>query len=136
MGAFLNPIPMGTGRTFPGLGTLTVIQSSWSPGKTGLAVLDLAFSCERPSGQQCSLDNLIIHAVGSSGHSYIRYFDPSIPQPPFGMNENAVLDGGASEWGYWGFLISESETSLKLGVQVFLQDGETFFWMWSTPPTD
>ena len=53
IGTFNSPIPIGIGYKFPGLGTMTVVRSSWLSGQTGFAIVALSFICERPADQEC-----------------------------------------------------------------------------------
>lgn len=134
LGTYLNPVPIGSSAAFPGLGSLTVLQSSWTPGKAGLVIVELSFTCDPSAAQACDLGDFIIHAEGSSGHSYVRDFDPAIPEPAFGLDQPARLNAGATATGYFGFVVTEDENSLRMRVQVFLQEGEIFFWLQPAPP--
>ncbi len=124
-----NPVPMGSAFTFPDLGALTVMQSSWSPGQTGLAIIDLSFLCQRPTGERCDAGKLMLDVLGGSGNGYERQFDPAIPEPSFGSYIHPHLYGGQTERGNAGFLITDSESTLKLRVHIFLEEGEYFFWI-------
>jgi len=126
-GTFNNPVPIGVGYTFPGLGTLTVIKSSWFPGQTGFAIVQIFFSCERPAGQECDTGNFMFDALGGSGNGYSREFDSAIPEPDFGTFINPPVYGGGVEKGYAGFLIKNNESTLMMRVQLLYEDGEFFF---------
>ncbi len=135
LGTFLNPVPMGSDFPLPGLGTLSVVESSWSPGQIGIASMELSFRCERPAGQSCDIGDLLVHAEGSSGRSYIRQFDPAIPKPAFALYGTPRLESGATQQGYIGFLIDQAENTLRMSIQVFLQEGEFYFWLQNAPGT-
>lgn len=128
-----NPVAMGSGFTLPDMGTLTVITSSWAPGQTGLAIVDLSFVCERPTGRRCDTSTLMLDVLGGSGSGYERVFDPAIPEPSFGSYLRPHLYGGETERGNAGFLINNGESSLMMRVRIFLQDGESFFWIGTSP---
>lgn len=121
-----NPIPNGYGIRFPGLGTL-FSQSSWSSGQTGLAIVSLTFTCERPPEQSCNTGDFLLDAVGSSGSVYERVFEMSIPEPSFGSFMNPEVFGGGTTTGYAGFRITNSESSLQMRVRLLFQNDETFF---------
>ena len=130
IGNFNNPIPIGIGHTYPGFGTLTVLESSWLPGQTGFAIVKLSFTCERPAGQECDLvvsGRFMLSALGDSGNGYNQEFDTAIPEPGFGSFDNPPLYGGGTETGYVGFLITGNENSLLMRVQIFLQEGDVYF---------
>ncbi len=120
----------------PDLGALTVIRSSWVPGQTGLTSVALSFVCQRPPGQQCKTSKLILGAVGDSGQGYARTYGPEIPEPAFGYDAHTILYSGGTETGNAGFLIENSESSLVMLVQVFLQEGQYVFWIGPVPPTE
>ncbi len=122
-----HPIPIGSGFVFPDFGILTVTNSSWSPGQTGLAIVNLNFVCTRPAGARCATNKLILDALGGSGIGYERVFDPGVPQPSFGYYLGAGLYGGETENGTAGFLIKNAESTLVMRVQIFLEGGEFFF---------
>lgn len=120
IGTFNNPVPIGIGYNFIGLGTFTVIKSSWLPGQTGLAIVELSFSCERPTGQECSTIDFSLDVVGGSGNGYsFEYFDPDIPEPRFGGFMNPPVYGGGIEKGYVGFLIKNNESTLVMRNHFF-----------------
>jgi hypothetical protein len=130
IGSFNNPIPIGVGHTYPGFGTLTVLESSWMPGQTGFAIVKLSFTCERPAGQECDLvvsGRFMLSALGNSGNGYNQEFDSAIPEPGFGSFDNPPLYGGGTETGYVGFLITGNENTLLMRVQIFLQSGDVYF---------
>lgn len=129
LGTAGNPAPIGSALTLPDLGALTVTRSSWLPGQTGLAILELSFVCERPPGSECHTDRLILDAIGSSGTGYQRAFDTAIPQPRFGYGLGAPLYAGGVETGSTGFTIKGNERSIVMRVQIFLQEGQFFFWI-------
>ncbi len=112
LGGFDNPVPLGSGFTFPGLGTLTVMKSSWSPGQTGFAIVELSFRCELPPSQQCETLHFMLDALGGSGNGYDQKFDSAIPSPTFGY-DNPPVYGGGTEHGYAGFFVDKSETVLE-----------------------
>jgi len=128
-GTFNNPVPIGVGYTFPGLGTMTVINSSWLSGQTGFAIVALSFVCERPADQECDtgVGGFMFSALGNSGNGYSKDNDTSIPSPDFGSFMNPPLYGGGVENGNIGFLITQNETSLKMRVNLFLKEGEVYF---------
>lgn len=128
-GTFNNPVPIGIGYTFPGLGTLTVTKSSWIAGQTGYAIVSLSFVCERPADQECDtgVGGFMFSALGDSGNGYSQDYDSSIPSPDFGSFMNPPLYGGGVENGNVGFLITQNETSLKMRVNLFLKEGEVYF---------
>lgn len=128
-GSFNNPVPIGIGYTFPGLGTMTVIKSSWLAGQTGYAIVSLSFVCERPADQQCDtgVGEFMFSALGNSGNGYNREYDSTIPRPDFGSFTNPPLYGGGVENGNIGFLITQNESSLKMRVNLFLKEGEVYF---------
>lgn len=130
IGTFYNPIPIGVGYTYPGFGTLTVMDSSWQPGQTGFAIVKLSFTCERPASQECDLvvsGHFVLSALGNSGNGYNQEFDSAIPEPGFGSFTNPPLYGGGIETGYVGFLITGDESSLLMRAQIFLQEGDVYF---------
>ena len=127
IGSFDNPVPIGNDFTFPGLGTLRVVSSSWRSGQTGFAIVNLEFRCERPSGQECDTGDLMFAVVGGSGNGYEQKFDSAIPEPTFGSFANPPVYGGGRERGNAGFLITGSESSLKMRVGLFLEDTDYFF---------
>jgi hypothetical protein len=127
MGTFNNPVPIGVGYTFPGFGTLTVVSSSWIPGQTGFAIVDISFSCQRPAGQKCDTGDFMFDALGGSGNGYGREFDTAIPDPWFGTFNNPPVYGGGVEKGFAGFLITKNENILLMRVRLFLEEGELFF---------
>jgi len=126
-GTFNNPVPIGTGYTFPGLGTLRAVNSSWQAGQTGFAIVKLSFSCERPADQKCDTTNFMLDALGGSGNGYKQEFDTAIPDPTFGTFDNPPVYGGGVENGFAGFLVTNSESILIMRVRLFLQDGEVYF---------
>jgi hypothetical protein len=129
-GTYNNPVPIGIGYTYPGFGTLTVLESSWQSGQTGFAIVKLSFTCERPADQECDLGvsgRFMLSALGNSGNGYNQEFDSAIPRPNFGSFTNPPVYGGGNETGYVGFLITGNETSLLMRTQIFLQQGEVFF---------
>lgn len=121
IGTFDNPVPLGVGHRFPGYGTLTVNNSSWMPGETGLAIVELSFDCERPAGQECQTSNFMLYALGGSGNGYSPAFDMAIPNPHFGSFINPPVYGGGVEEGYYGFLVTEKEDSLKMRVNILFE---------------
>lgn len=129
IGTFNNPVPIGVGYTFPGLGTMTVVKSSWLSGQTGFAIVALTFVCERPADQECDtgVGGFMFSALGNSGNGYSKDNDTSIPSPDFGSFMNPPLYGGGVENGNIGFLITQNETSLKMRVNLFLKDDEVYF---------
>ncbi len=133
LGTTGNPVAMGSGFPLPGMGTLTVNASSWQPGQAGLVIVDLSFVCERPAGQRCNTSTIMLDAFGASGSGYERVFDASIPEPSFGSYFARHLYGGETERGNAGFRIDKSESSLMMRVRIFLQDGESFFWIGPIP---
>lgn len=122
-----NPVPPGTAHRFPGLGSLTVFSSNWRAGITGLAIVNIQFTCERPTDQLCDTSNFMLDVVGGGGNVYERQFETSIPEPTFGGLMNSDVYGGGTTQGYAGFLITGSENSLQMRVRIFLQDSEAFF---------
>ncbi len=126
---FLEPVPLGTSFEIPGWGSLTVVKSSWLPGQTGLTIVELSFTCGRPAGDRCNTSKLMLDTLGGSGAGYARVFDAAIPEPTFGTFTRPALYGGETETGNAGFVITNSESSLKLRVQIFLESGEYFFWL-------
>jgi Tfp pilus assembly protein PilN len=126
LGTRNNPVPKTFPFRFGGLGVLS-IQSQWQPGQTGLAIVHLTFSCERPSDQVCDTGNFMLDVAGSSGTVYERVFEIGIPEPTFGSFMNPEVYGGGNISGYAGFLITSPENSLQLRVRLFLQEGEVFF---------
>ncbi len=128
-GTFNNPVPIGVGYTFPGLGTMTVVSSSWLSSQTGYAIITLSFVCERPADQQCDtgVGEFMFSAIGDSGNGYNREYDSTIPLPDFGSFTNPPLYGGGVENGNIGFLITQNETGLKMRVNLFLKEGEVYF---------
>lgn len=133
LGTFLNPAPLNARLALPNLGTLTVMQASWSPEQPGLLIVKLSFTCERPAGQWCDTADLNAHAVGGSGQSYARRFNFLIPNPPFGWSASSQLANGQTEEGYLGFLVPGSEDALYMSVRAFMEDGEFFFWLPGPP---
>ncbi len=133
LGSILNPVPLGTALTLPDLGVLTIQNTSWQPGLTGLAVANISFTCQRAAPDTCATSNLILAALGSSGTAYARTYDPAVPQPTFGSFALPHLLAGQVDQGNAGFLITTAESALKLRVRVFLQDGEYYFWLGKTP---
>ena len=133
VGTFLNPVPLGTGFSLPGLGTFTVHSMSWQPGQIGLAVVVISLTCDQPAASgSCDSSSLLLAAVGNSGNSYGRDFDPAIPGPVFaGLTH---LYGGDTDRGNAGFSITSVESTLRLSVQVFLQNGEFYFQLLQTAP--
>jgi hypothetical protein len=127
IGTFNNPVPIGVGYTFPGFGTLTVLNSSWLSGQTGFAIVKLSFVCERPAGQECDLFRFMLSALGNSGNGYNQKYESAIPKPRFGSIANPPLYGGGTETGYVGFLIKGNESSLLMRGQIFSQDGDVYF---------
>lgn len=130
VGTFNNPVPIGTGYKYPGYGTLTVINSSWSSGQTGFAIVNLSFTCERPANQECDLvvsGSFMLSALGNSGNGYNQEFDTAIPEPGFASMFNPPLYGGGTENGYVGFLITNNESSLLMRAQIFLKEGDVYF---------
>ena len=127
-----NPVPMGSGFALADLGTLTVTKSSWVPGQSGLTIVELSFLCGRPAGERCNTSRLMFDVLGGSGLGYERDFDPEIPTPSFGYYLDPYLYGGETATGNAGFLIKNSESSLKLRVHIFLEQGEFFFWIGSS----
>jgi hypothetical protein len=91
IGTFDNPVPIGKGYNFPGLGTLTVEKSLWKSGQTGYAIVYLAFACERPTGQSCDTGDFMLSAVGGSGNGYEHDFNTAIPEPTFGSFSNPTV---------------------------------------------
>lgn len=75
----------------------------------------------------------MLNALGGSGSAYERAFDAAIPEPGFGYDLSARLYGGGTETGNAGFLVQNRESSLVMLVQVFLNEGEFFFWIGPTP---
>lgn len=122
-----NPVSLGTGYLFPGFGTMTVSTSQWRAGNTGIAVVFIQFRCERPSDQLCDTSDFLLDAVGASGNVYERQYESTIPDPAFGEFMNSDVYGGGTVSGYAGFLITGSENSLQMRVNVFLEDIEVFF---------
>ncbi len=133
LGSADNPAPIGSAINLPNLGTLTVTRSSWQPGQTGLAIVELSFLCSRPLGEECHTDRLILDAVGGSGSGYERSFDAAIPQPRFGYGLGAPLYAGGVETGSTGFTIKASESGVMMRVQIFLESGQFFFWIGPAP---
>lgn len=129
VGSFNSPVPIGVGYTFPGLGTMTVVKSSWLSSQTGYAIVTLSFVCERPADQQCDtgVGGFMFSAIGGSGNGYNREYDSTIPSPDFGSFTNPPLYGGGVETGNMGFLITQNETTLKMRVNLFLKEGEVYF---------
>lgn len=121
-----NPVPQGTPYEFPGLGSFTV-KSEWSQGQTGLAIVFIEFTCERPSSQKCNILEFMLAAVGSSGTVYEQSFDLSIPQPLFWDFMSSDVYGGGTLSGYAGFKLTRPETSLQMRVGIFLEFEEVFF---------
>jgi len=130
-----SPIPLGTGQTFPGLGTLTILESQWMPQQTGMAIIRLSFTCERPTNQLCETDSstFFLDAVGGSGLVYGHEFDRTIPDPTFGGFDHSEVYGGASIDGYAGFLITNPEANLTLRVFERSSQGEVFFNITADP---
>lgn len=129
LGTFDNPVPLGLPFTIPGLGSLTVTSTQWVPGQTGFAISQLTFTCERPPSQICDTAHFMLNAVGSSGNGYAREFDTAIPGPSFGDIFDGDLYGGATESGNVGFLVTNTEQSLLMSVEIFLkiEDPTIFF---------
>jgi hypothetical protein len=119
IGTFKNPVPIGVGYTFPGLGTLTVVRSSWQPGQWGYAVAEISFRCELPRDQECNTTSFgfFLIALGGSGNEYPQGFDSSIPQPHFGSFIFPPVDSGDVEKGFAGFLITKDEYTLLMAVR-------------------
>lgn len=130
-GVYGNPVPIGTGYRFPGWGIMTVAESRWQVGQTGIAIVKIAFTCERPADQVCDTSDFMFDAIGNtSGRNYGVEFDSSIPEPGFGdiFNDNAEIYGGKTLTGYVGFLIKDYEDALLMRVHIFLDlDTEVFF---------
>jgi peptidoglycan hydrolase-like protein with peptidoglycan-binding domain len=124
--SFYNPVPRGSWARFPGLGSL-MVHSSWQPGQTGYAIVLITFVCERPAHQICDTGDFMLDVVGGSGQGYRRDFNRAIPEPSFGSFMNPDLYGGGTEAGYAGFLVTRSETTLKMIVKLFLEDGIYYF---------
>jgi len=118
IGTFDNPIPISLSYRFPGYGTLKVNSSSWMPGQTGLAIVELSFECERPADQECRTGDFMFDVLGGSGNGYTPAFDSGIPTPHFGSFINPPIFGGGVEKGYYGFLITEKEDLLKMRVHI------------------
>ena len=130
LGTFDNPVPIGSGYKYPGLGTFTVIESEWLSGQTGFAIVKLSLTCERPASQECDLvvsDRFTFDALGNSGNGYSQEFNSAIPEPDFASFINPPLYGGGTETGYVGFLITNNENSLLMRVQPFLEDSYVYF---------
>lgn len=106
---------------------MTVEESRWRPGQTGLAIVYLSFACERPADQACDTGDFLLDAVGKSGSGYKREFESAIPEPDFGSFVNPDVYGGATEKGYVGFLITQHETSLMMKAVIMYQNEEVFF---------
>ncbi len=96
--------------------------------------MELSFRCERAAGQWCDTADVNVHAVGGSGQNYIRKFNRIIPEPSFAWSGSDQLDPGETENGYLGFLIGQSETTLRMSVQVYLVKGQFYFWLQGAPP--
>jgi hypothetical protein len=129
IGTFNNPVPIGTGYKYPGFGTLTVINSGWLPNQTGMAIVKLSFTCERPAGQECDLaatESFQLSVLGNSGNGYNQEFNSTIPEPGFGVFDNPPLYGGGTQTGYVGFLITGNENSLLMRAQIFLQQSYVY----------
>ena len=130
LGTFDNPIPIGSGYNYPGLGTLTVIESEWIPGQTGFAIVKLSFTCERPANQECDIfisDSFMFDALGDSGNGYSEEYNSVIPEPNFAWPLNPPLYGGGTETGYIGLLITNNENSLIMRARTFFEDGYVYF---------
>ena len=126
-GSFNYPVAIRSGYRFPGLGTLSVVQSAYASGQTGLAIVVLSFVCERPAGQICDTGDFMLDTVGSSGNGYSRVFESGVPEPSFGSFDLPDLYGGGKETGYAAFQITKPENRLLLTVKIFLQDGIIYF---------
>lgn len=116
-GSYNNPVPIGSSYRFPGFGALTVENSQWNPGQTGLAVALLSYACERPKEQTCSASDFIMRVSSSSGATYEKAYDIHIPSPFFSML-TPDFHGGATLTGYEGFLITQNEGSLLMDVSL------------------
>ncbi len=127
MGSRSNPVPLRTSYTFPGIGTLTVQESRWRAGSTGLAIVYLSFTCERPADQTCNTTDFMLDAVGESGATYAREFDISVPEPWFGNFMNSDVYGGGTATGYAAFLVTAQETGLLMRAQLFLKQEKVLF---------
>lgn len=120
LGTYNNPVPIGTGYRFAGHGTMTVTEARWQPGQTGVAVVGLSFTCERPADQPCNTGDFMLDATGSAGVTYIREFGRAVPEPSFGDFMTDEVYGGGTQSGYAGFLITNDEDWLMMKVEIFL----------------
>ncbi len=123
-----NPVPIGQSFRFPGYGSLTVVSSAWIAGQTGLANVQLSFTCERPADQKCNVLDLMLDAVGGSGLTYQQAFESGVPSPEFWDFMSADVFGGGTKTGYAGFLILEQESTLAMRVSIYLQSSADVFF--------
>lgn len=121
LGTYNNPVQVGNGFRFAGHGTMTVTEARWQPGQTGVAVVEISFTCERPADQPCDTGDFMFDAVGSSGVTYQQEYSGAVPEPPFGSFMNDEVYGGGTQTGYVGFLITGSEEWLMMRVEIFLE---------------
>jgi len=128
LGTRNNPYPLGQSVSFPGFGTLS-IKSQWQAGQTGIAVIQLRLTCDRPSNQKCNSSNLRLDAIGDSGTVYDDTVDSNVPLPNFSYGTDTEVYGGGVVEGYTGFNITQQEKHVVLRVQIFLQDVEVFLSM-------
>jgi hypothetical protein len=129
LGSYKNPIPIGTGYTFDGLGNLSIVNSSWTPNKKGLSVVYMIFQCQVPQGQQCNVSDLQLYVIGgTSGRTYGQeQNNPDVPQPTFNGFNNPPVMGGTTEYAYAGFSIRKAEATIIMRINRYNTSTVVYF---------
>lgn len=130
-GTLDNPFPIGTSYTVTGLGTLTLLNTSWIPDQKNWAIATLTFRCERPYGQICNTTDFVLTTLGATTQKTYQQSpsDPAIPNPSFSNLDNPPVPGGVTFSGYAGWNITKPESGLLMRVEVFGQTGAVYFKM-------
>ncbi len=127
IGTFEKPVLIGREHVIPGYGRMKVLGTNWKSEQTGLAIIYLSFTCERPPNQICNTSDFILEAIGDSGKVYPPDFSSEIPQPEFGALEQSEVQSDETVKGFVGFFIDQPESTLILHVRVLLRDIEAYF---------